>query len=122
MPTCVLAIRVLGFFLLCVSVAVPALAQGGFGAVSGTATDASGAVLPGVTVTLSNPGTIGGNQVAVTDARGGYQFPRLVPGRYSVKGELVGFRAYVVEGRGRQRTGDVARGPDAAGRFQSRNP
>jgi hypothetical protein len=98
MPTCVLAIRVLGFCLLCVGVARPALAQGAFGAVSGTATDASGAVLPGVTVTLSNPGTIGGNQVAVTDARGGYQFPRLVPGRYSVKGELVGFRAYLLEG------------------------
>ena len=39
-----------------------------------------GAVMPGVTVTLANPGTIGGNQVTVTDTRGAYQFPRLVPG------------------------------------------
>jgi hypothetical protein len=34
-------------------------------------TDASGAVLPGVTLTLSNPlGTLGGNQTTVTDERG----------------------------------------------------
>jgi hypothetical protein len=59
--------------------------------------DASGAVLPGVTVTLSNPGTIGGNQTTVTDARGTYQFPRLVPGRYSVRGELTGFRTAVIQ-------------------------
>jgi hypothetical protein len=74
-----------------------AMAQGSFGAISGMATDQSGAVLPGVTVTLSNPGTIGGNQVTITDARGVYQFPRLVPGRYSVRGDLTGFRAVVVE-------------------------
>ena len=69
----------------------------GVGAIGGTTTDQSGAVLPGVTVTLSNPGTIGGNQVAVTDARGAYQFLRLVPGRYSVKAELVGFQSLVQE-------------------------
>jgi hypothetical protein len=74
-----------------------AQAQGGFGSIAGTALDASGAVLPGVSVTLSNPGTIGGNQVTVTDARGTYQFPRLVPGRYTVKGELTGFRTVAVE-------------------------
>jgi len=64
----------------------------GVGAIGGTIVDASGAVLPGVTVTLSNPGTIGGNQETVTDARGTYQFTRLVPGRYSVKAVLAGFR------------------------------
>jgi hypothetical protein len=73
------------------------MAQGSVGAISGTALDQSGAILPGVTVTLSNPGTIGGNQAVVTDARGTYQFPRLVPGRYSVKGELTGFRPVLVE-------------------------
>jgi hypothetical protein len=86
----------LGASLLLLS-ARPALAQGGFGSISGTAQDSSGGVLPGVTVTLSNPGTIGGSQVVVTDARGAYQFPRLVPGRYSVRGELEGFRPAVVE-------------------------
>ena len=91
------AIPTLGIALLTLCFATPAAAQGGFGAIGGTAMDASGAVLPGVTVTLSNPGTIGGNQVAVTDERGTYQFPRLVPGRYAVRGELTGFRPATVE-------------------------
>ena len=42
--------------------------------------DEAGFVLPGVTVALSNPGVIGGNQETVSDARGAYQFPGLVPG------------------------------------------
>ncbi len=90
--------RAVGVGVLCLCVSHPCMAQGGFGAIGGSAMDSSGAVLPGVTVTLSNPGTIGGNQVTITDARGTYQFPRLVPGRYSVKGELTGFRAALVEG------------------------
>ena len=72
--------------------APPATAQG-VGAIGGTIADTSGAVLPGVTVSLSNPrGTIGGNQAAVTDERGTFQFIRLVPGSYNVKAELTGFR------------------------------
>jgi len=50
--------------------AAPAAAQG-VGAIGGTVTDASGAILPGVTVALSNPrGSIGGNQETITDGRG----------------------------------------------------
>ncbi len=74
----------------------PAMPQG-VGAIGGTVVDASEAVLPGVTVALSNPGTIGGNQEVVTDDRGAYQFTRLVPGRYSVRATLTGFRPAVQE-------------------------
>jgi hypothetical protein len=71
---------------------LPAMAQG-VGAIGGTMADASGAVLPGVTVTLASAqGTIGGNQQAISDERGEYQFIRLVPGTYIVKAELQGFR------------------------------
>ena len=69
----------------------------GFGTIGGTVLDESGAVLPGVTLTLSNPGAIGDNRQAVTDSTGAYQFPRLVPGTYSVRGELSGFKQSVVE-------------------------
>ena len=70
----------------------------GLGAIAGTVTDASGAVLPGATVTLSNPrGSIGGNQETVADARGAFQFIRLVPGTYTVKAELEGFRSGLQE-------------------------
>ncbi|MGH9387686.1 MAG: TonB-dependent receptor [Vicinamibacterales bacterium] len=75
-----------------------AAAQFGVGAIGGTVTDGSGGVLPGVTVTLSNPGVIGGDQTTVTDADGAYQFTRLVPGSYTVKGELQGFRSIVQQG------------------------
>src|SRR5437899_12428387 len=76
---------------------LPVSAQG-VGAIGGTITDSSGAVLPGATVTLSNPrGSIGGSQEAVADARGAFQFIRLVPGTYTVKAELGGFRSATQE-------------------------
>lgn len=62
------------------------------GSITGTVTDASGAVLPGVTVTLSGDRLIGGPQTQVSDTNGTYRFDRLVPGTYGVKMELQGFR------------------------------
>jgi hypothetical protein len=83
--------------LSALSVAI-ASAQG-VGSIAGTVTDASGAVLPGVAVTLTSAqGTVGGNQETLTDSRGAYQFLRLVPGAYSVKAVLQGFRPFVQEG------------------------
>ena len=79
---------------LCASLPSPAAAQG-VGAIGGTLSDSSGAVLPGVTVSLVSPGTIGGNQEVVTNERGSYQCTRLIPGRYGVKAELAGFRRAV---------------------------
>src|SRR3989441_4267002 len=71
---------------------LPAMAQG-VGAIGGTVTDSSGAVLPGAIVTLtSSQGTVGGNQETVSDTRGAYQFLRLVPGTYAVKAAIQGFR------------------------------
>lgn len=75
---------------------LPALAQG-VGAIGGTVTDESGAVLPGATVILSSRGVIGGDQNTVSDGAGAYQFIRLVPGTYSVKAELQGFRSVLQE-------------------------
>src|SRR5712692_1881802 len=59
-------------FGICLS--LPVGAQQGVGAIGGIVTDDSGGVLPGVTVTLSNPGIIGGNQETVSNDRGAYQF------------------------------------------------
>lgn len=63
------------------------------GSITGTVTDASGAVLPGVTITLSGDRLIGGPQTQVSDTNGTYRFDRLVPGAYGVKMELQGFRS-----------------------------
>ena len=54
--------RILSVLLLCACTTPLAMAQG-VGAIGGTIVDQSAAVLPGATVTLSNPlGSIGGNQ------------------------------------------------------------
>ena len=53
----------------------------GFGAIGGTVADPSGAVLPGVNVTLSSAArTSGSNQTAITDERGAYQLHCPTPG------------------------------------------
>ena len=62
------------------------------GSITGSVTDASGAILPGVTITLSGDRLIGGPQTQVSDTTGTYRFDRLVPGSYGVKFELQGFR------------------------------
>ena len=68
-------------------------AQGAGGSISGTVADASGGVLPGVTVTLTAAaGGLGSGQTTNTNDQGAYQFTRLVPGIYIVKAELAGFR------------------------------
>src|SRR5438552_7211095 len=75
-------------------VAGPAAAQLDTGSTVGTVTAASGAVLPGVTVTATQIDT-GVASVAVTTDRGQYVFPALKIGRYSVTAELSGFRRAV---------------------------
>jgi TonB family protein len=69
--------------------AKPASAQGrADGILTGTVSDATGAVVPGVAVTVS------GGQVefqTVTDQVGRYQFATLPPGLYSVSAQLPGF-------------------------------
>ena len=65
----------------------------GTATIRGTVTDASGGVLPGATVTITNTGTKD-VRTAVTDDRGGYTFASLFNGTYEVKVELEGFKGY----------------------------
>ena len=76
----------------CSGCATTAHAQVQTGSITGTVTDTSNAVLPGVTVTLTGERLIGGDAVQVTDASGTYRFDRLSPGSYTVKFELQGFK------------------------------
>jgi hypothetical protein len=67
-----------------------AQAQERTGTISGTLTDASGGVLPGVTVTATNNETKR-STVVVTGGDGVFHVRALDPGRYTVKFELAGF-------------------------------
>ena len=65
---------------------------------SGVARDASGAVLPGVTVEAASPALIEKVKVAVTDADGRYNIIDLRTGTYSVTFSLAGFSVFVRDG------------------------
>jgi|GEM_PF-390516 len=71
--------------------AVPLIAQDFRGAITGTVSDASGAVLPGVTVTITNAETNVATPV-VTDAKGSYALRYLISGTYNVEAALDGFK------------------------------
>ena len=71
--------------------AAPLLAQT-TGSVSGTIKDNSGAVVPGVSVTVENVETKA-TRTAVTGDSGTYQIALLPPGRYRVRADLQGFRS-----------------------------
>ncbi len=74
-----------------------ASAQGQTGEIFGKVTDSSGAVLPGVTVTVTGPVLLQ-PLTAVTGETGTFQFPRIAIGTYSVKFELAGFKTVVNQG------------------------
>ncbi len=65
------------------------------GALTGTVTDQSGAVIAGATVTLTNTGT-GQARTTTTDANGSYKFGLLDPGNYSVAFSATGFNKATV--------------------------
>jgi hypothetical protein len=73
----------------------PAAAQEQRGSIEGVVKDASGAVLPGVTVTVQ--GGSGVKLDTVSDSAGVYRFPSLAPGTYKVSANLQGFKPGVVD-------------------------
>ncbi|HUC76080.1 MAG TPA: carboxypeptidase regulatory-like domain-containing protein, partial [Vicinamibacterales bacterium] len=72
--------------LLC----TPCVAQT-LGTISGAVRDGTGAVIPGVTVTVVNKAT-NATRTATTNDVGLFDFPALPPGTYTVKSELEGFK------------------------------
>lgn len=90
--------RVLAFVLVAVvGVLVPreVMAQS---AIAGVVKDATGAVLPGVTVEASSPALIEKVRSATTNEAGQYRVVDLRPGTYSVSFTLTGFNTVVREG------------------------
>ena len=59
--------------------------------IAGVVRDASGGVIPGVTVEASSPALIEKSRTAITDGQGQYRIIQLVPGTYTVTFTLEGF-------------------------------
>ena len=78
---------------------LPAAAQAvGTATIAGTVTDASGAVLPGVTVEATSPALIEGTRSVTTNEAGRYSIVNLRPGTYTVKFSLASFSTVKREG------------------------
>src|SRR5438309_2080434 len=76
--------------ILLVLLLVPAAASAQ-GAITGVVKDASGGVLPGVTVEAASPVLIEKVRSVVTDGTGQYRIVNLLPGTYSATFSLPGF-------------------------------
>src|SRR3954465_15615020 len=83
---------------LALCAAATASAQVQTGSILVKAVDQQGAVMPGVSITISSPVLVAGSRTGVTDTAGAYRFPSLVPGTYEVKLELSGFQSIVRPG------------------------
>ena len=66
--------------------------------ITGSVTDNTGGVLPGVTVEAASPVMIEGSRLAFTDGTGRYTIVGLDPGIYTVTMSLPGFSTFVQEG------------------------
>ncbi|HEX6738275.1 MAG TPA: TonB-dependent receptor [Vicinamibacteria bacterium] len=77
--------------------AAPALGQTIRGTITGTVTDSTGAVVPGVTVTVTHTAT-GISASTVTNQQGLYTIPLLPPGSYQAAVEQAGFKRYLRAG------------------------
>ncbi|MGE3176763.1 MAG: carboxypeptidase-like regulatory domain-containing protein, partial [Vicinamibacterales bacterium] len=76
----------------------PAPAEAQTGAIAGVVRDASGGVLPGVTVEAASPALIEKLRSVVTDTEGRYNIVDLRPGEYAVTFTLEGFNTLKRDG------------------------
>ncbi|MBI2686893.1 MAG: TonB-dependent receptor [Acidobacteria bacterium] len=87
--------KFVGWALLCLLLRLPVIGQT-FGEITGEVRDTSGAIVPGVTVTITNTATNAVRSAASNDA-GVYSFPSLPPGTYNLRAEKQGFKAASVK-------------------------
>lgn len=73
-----------------VLLSTPAFAQYDNGSIVGTVRDSAGSVIPGATVTVTNPAT-GMASTIITNASGDYQVPELRVGQYNIEVSKAGF-------------------------------
>src|SRR5258707_15276071 len=73
--------------------AIPLLAQQGTSEIGGKVTDEQGAVLPGVSIVVTNEES-GGFREVTSGSDGSYFASQLTPGRYKIAAKLASFRNF----------------------------
>lgn len=93
-------VGLLVFVLVCSLVLIPTklIAQSATaGAVTGTVTDPAGALVPGASITLTDPAK-NVSQTTSSDSAGRYIFASVAPGTYTVTGAAPSFRKLIITG------------------------
>src|SRR5215475_7523749 len=95
-------LRLHGWLVMTAACLVLMLTNSGYsqlssGAVLGTVTDSTGAVVPGVSIKVTNTAT-GLSRDAVTNESGNFRLDLLQPGDYQVEADLTGFRHEIRKG------------------------
>jgi len=90
-------------FFLTIPIVILAIAALGYGqtstgAITGRASDSTGALIPGVEVSITSPAMIGGARNAPTDELGVYRFTLIPAGAYRVTFALSGFKTLNIDG------------------------
>ena len=67
------------------------------GSIHGVVLDEDGNPLPGATITLSGPKLMG-TRSFISTSSGVFRFPALLPGEYTIKAELSGFKTLIRKG------------------------
>ncbi len=86
--------RALGYLVVSLLSLNIVRAQLATGEITGTVADATGAVVGGATVTVTDPAT-NTQRTVITNSAGVYDVPALLPGTYNLKAEMKGFATQV---------------------------
>jgi hypothetical protein len=82
---------------LCLAFAISGRAQNVTASIRGTVTDASGASVPGATVTVHNQATNVDIRSVTTNTNGDYEAPLLPQGTYTITVSKTGFKNFIVK-------------------------
>src|SRR4051794_30776377 len=95
---CTLYLQFLGLLMAVLFFCQPAaFSQSASGSISGTVTDATGAVVPGATVTLMDLAT-NVKRETISNSKGVFSFPSILPATYSVSIAAAGFSTWEQKG------------------------
>ena len=83
--------RTLMLAVVCILAAASAIGQTTNATLSGTVTDTSGALIPGVSIKAANVGP-GITSTSLTNEAGAYNFASLQTGNYTITVEIPGFQ------------------------------